>query len=307
MCFSDVLGSQILFIVMFDIQKNIQMKPKSCVVILLLISFVSFSQSKKIERLRDQTINIGKMLYRSEMASWYGTDVFLERHEERKSDIGGYFSYPDGELTKCIFFSKAETPKVIGTIIFDDTFNVEEAIVDGNIRSFNEVESEYYKIRTIAFKEINENKDGLYSFYKETSLNLIPFISQNEKKVYVLTGTTKSGVVLFGNDYLITFDKKNKISGQKKLHKSLVSVEYKGSVSAMHNHLPEYSELITETDICTLMLNQKFTNWESYYVISKEYVSIWNCKTAQLIVMTKKAWDTMNDNIKKLEEKKTSP
>lgn len=280
------------------------MKFISYITTLLLFCFFSQAQSKKIEKQKEQTVKEAKILYRSEMASWYGTDVFLERLEERKADIGGYFSYPEGEITKCVFFSKAATPKVIGTVIFDASFKVEEASIDGSIRSFTEVENEYYLIRSIALKEIRDNTDGLYSFYKETTLNLIPIVSESEKKVYVLTGTSKSGVVLFGNDYLLTFDKENKISNQEKLHKSLLTMEFKDSVSAMHSHLPEYDELITATDICTLMLYQKFTNWESYTVMSKDYVSIWNCKSAELIVMTRKAWDRMNDNIKKLEEKK---
>lgn len=277
---------------------------KKYIVILLLISSICFSQSRKIEKLRNQTVKEGKMLYRSEMASWYGTDAFLEKLSERKGDIGGYFSYPEGEKTKCVFFSKGDSPKIIGTISFDSIFSVEEAIIDGSIRDFSGLEKEYYQIRSLTLREINENKEGLYSFYKDTNLNLVPMIVENEKKVYIMTGTAKSGVVLFGNDYLLTFDKNNKILTQKKLHKSLLTTEYKGSDSAMHSHLPEFEELITATDICTLMVYQKFTNWETYYVMSKDYVSIWNCKKAELIVMTKKAWETMNDNVKKLEDKK---
>lgn len=265
---------------------------------------MSFSQSKRIEKLKDQTVKEAKILYRSEMASWHGTDAFMEKFSERKSDIGGYFSYPEEDKTKCVFFSKEASPKIIGTIAFDSIFSVEEAIIDGSVRSFTEIENKYYQIRTLTLQEVRNNKDGLYSFYKDTNLNLVPIISGNEKKVYILTGTSKNGVILFGNDYLLTFDTNNKILNQKKLHKSLLTMEYKGSESAMHSHLPEYDELISATDICTLMLNQKFTNWNTYYVMSEDYVSIWDCKRSELIVMTKKAWEKMSENINKLEEKK---
>ncbi|MDP1817975.1 MAG: hypothetical protein Q8K92_26215, partial [Leadbetterella sp.] len=46
----------------------------------------------------------GKRLYRSEMASWYGTDLFLEKHKDQSS-IGGYFSYTDNDISKCVFYS----------------------------------------------------------------------------------------------------------------------------------------------------------------------------------------------------------
>ncbi len=35
----------------------------------------------------------GKRLFRSEMASWYGTDIFMERFQHHKEKIGGYVSY----------------------------------------------------------------------------------------------------------------------------------------------------------------------------------------------------------------------
>ena len=57
------------------------------------------------------------------MASWYGTDLFLENYKNR-DNIGGYFSYTDNDISKCIFFSKADNPKVIGTISFDSTYNL---------------------------------------------------------------------------------------------------------------------------------------------------------------------------------------
>jgi hypothetical protein len=63
----------------------------------------------------------GKLLYRLEMASWYGTDLFLENYKKREN-IGGYFSYSDNDISNCIFFSKSDNPKVIGTISFIDYY-----------------------------------------------------------------------------------------------------------------------------------------------------------------------------------------
>ncbi|MBK8496279.1 MAG: hypothetical protein IPL50_15680 [Chitinophagaceae bacterium] len=52
-------------------------------------------------------VDEGKRLYRSEMASWYGTDVFLEVYKDQ-SNIGGYFSYEDAGNYKCISLKKTE-------------------------------------------------------------------------------------------------------------------------------------------------------------------------------------------------------
>ncbi len=204
----------------------------------------------------------GKLLYKSEMASWYGTDLFLENYEN-KEKIGGYFSYCDKEFIKCIFFLKADKPVVIGTIIFDSSFNVKTAKIDLKEREFSEIESDFYEIRNLAKNLIL--KDTLFKNYKNTNLNVIPLINGKDKKVYVLTGTSASGVVIFGNDYLITFSENNKVITKKQLHKNIIPIYYnKKEVDgkdegAVHSHLPETGEFITATDICTLMLYEKFT------------------------------------------------
>lgn len=115
-----------------------------------------------------------------------------------------------------------------------------------------------------------------------------------ERKVYVLTGPKQNGVVLFGNDYLLTFDKNNKLTLKKQLHKNLIPINYGGkdkegnpliSDEAIHSHLPETGEFITATDICTLMLYGKFAKWKTHNVVSSKYLNIWNCETNELSVI----------------------
>jgi len=48
------------------------------------------------------------------------------------------------------------------------------------------------------------------------------------KKVYVLTGPQQNGVVIFGNDYLLTFDKNNKLTLKKQLHRNIISIKFGG-------------------------------------------------------------------------------
>ena len=124
------------------------------------------------------------------MASWYGTDIFLERYSDRRENIGGYFSYTDADTSKCIFFSKGDDPKVIGTISFDSTYNTETASVSGAERVFTSNEFDLYTIRRKALDEINS--DTLFKVFENTNLNLIPFIDKDGKKVYVLTGPQKN-------------------------------------------------------------------------------------------------------------------
>ncbi len=275
---------------------------KTLTIILTLLSLSVFGQKNPTEEAQP-IVAEGKLLYKSEMASWYGTDLFLENYKNR-DNIGGYFSYTDNDISQCIFFSKSDNPKVIGTISFDSTYDVKTAKTDLSERDFTSNENDLYVIRKIALSEAKS--DTLFKRFKNTNLNFIPLINEKEKKVYVLTGPQKNGVVIFGNDYLLTFDKNNKLTLKKQLHKNIIPINFGGKEEegkqiegAMHSHLPETGDFITATDICTLMLYEKFAKWKTHNVVSKKYLNIWNCETDQLTVIT---MDTLN-KIKNDQEK----
>jgi hypothetical protein len=264
---------------------------KTLTIIFALFSLSVLSQNN-LTKEAQLIVAEGKLLYKSEMASWYGTDLFLEKFKDRQN-IGGYFSYSENEVSKCIFFSKSDNPKVIGAISFDETYDVKAAKIDLSERELTQNENDIYQIRKLALAEIISDS-VLFKQYENSNLNLIPLIDGKEKKVYVLTGPKQSGVVLFGNDYLLTFDKNNKLKIKKQLHKNLIPINYGGkdkegnslvSEEAMHSHLPETGDFITATDICTLMLFGKFAKWKTHNVVSRKYLNIWNCETNELSVI----------------------
>ena len=252
----------------------------------ILISANIFAQDK-LEKIAKPIVEDGKMLYRSEMASWYGTDLFLEKFKEQ-SKIGGYFSYSEKDQVKCVFISKENNSKVLGSVTFDNSFDTKKAVTDLNERNITETETDYFTLRKKTLEVIM--KDTLFKQFENMSLNIIPIISKGERKVYLLSGPKKNGVVIFGNDYLIEFDKNNNVKNKKPLHKNIIPIEFKKDegkdAETIHNHLPETGDFITPTDICTLMLYEKFAGWKNHLVISKKYVSIWNCKTDELFIMT---------------------
>lgn len=281
---------------------------KILTIFLTLAALSVFGQKNPTEEAQP-IVAEGILLYKSEMASWYGTDLFLEKFSDREK-IGGYFSYTDNDIAKCIFFSKAETPKVIGTISFDITYNVKTAKIDLKERDFTTNENDLYLIRKITLEELNSNTDEFFKFYQNTNPNIIPLINKEEKKVYILTGPTQNGIVIFGNDYLLTFSKDNKLKSKKQLHKNMIPIEY-GSheedqevVGAMHSHLPETGDFITATDICTLMLYAKFANWKTHNVVSQKYLNVWNCETNQLTVLPVNMIEKINKDQEKRNKKK---
>jgi len=249
----------------------------------------------------------GKMLYKSEMASWHGTDLFLEKYKNLER-VKGYFSYSEALVTKCIFFSRDSIPVVLGTIEFDTTFQVSTAKVNIEERAFSTKEKELHIIREKAMVEIQT--DTLFKTYSNTNLNLIPIINENKKKVYILTGPQEEGVVIIGNDYLILFDEENEVISKKKLHKNIIPIYYgeekegAEAIGAMHSHLPETGEFITATDICTLMMYSKYAKWKTHNVVSTKYLNIWNCETNNLVVLPMDVVKKINKDQEKRGKKK---
>ncbi len=117
-------------------------------ILLTLLTFLSLDLAAQKDPTKQarHIVDEGKRLYRSEMASWYGTDLFLAKYKDM-DNVGGYFSYTEDEISKCIFFSRSETPKVIGTISFDSTYNTKTAVSEISERTFTSYENELYMLR----------------------------------------------------------------------------------------------------------------------------------------------------------------
>lgn len=252
----------------------------------LLISSAAFAK-KDLVKIAAEIEAEGMMLYRLEKASWHGTDLFLEKYPYR-DNVGGYFSYMDQDTPKCIFVAKTSDPQVIGTIIFNKDFDLEQAKVIMTGRALTPIEQDIFELRKAAFDAMKTEAFKM-SYFKNTNPNIIPVVRGKDRKVYILTGPTNEGVIILGNDYLLDFDAKNKLKSAKQLHKNLIPLEYeKGTEGAVsiHNHSPETGDFITATDICTLMLYSDIAGWKQHYTISKKYCSIWDVKKQTLIIIT---------------------
>lgn len=232
-------------------------------------------------------------------------------HSKKKQKA--IFSYVEEDKAKCVFFSGDEIPRVVFSATFDSTFNIQTAKIDTIERKMTERELSLQVIRDKASVEVQS--DSLFLHYSNTSFNMIPLVEGDEKKVYVLTGPQVTGVVIFGNDYLLTFDKDNNLVSKKALHKNIIPIEYSQSESetdseelpigvTMHSHTKSTGELITPTDICTLMLYAKYAKWETHYVIGPNMISIWDCKKNNFATLTKEAFERISNDIEEKEDKK---
>ncbi len=270
------------------------MKTINLLAAFMLLSIACCAQTKNEREVLDE----GHRLYKTEMASWYGTDLFLEKFPSKRESVAGYFSYVDGEMATCVFYSRGSVPKTIASFSFDSTYNLKTAKIDDRERDLTGKEMDLVKLRSAVIAEYQ--RDTLFLSYENMHPNFIPLNDEKGKRVYVLTGPQKHNIVVFGNDYLITFDDQLNIKEKKRLHKNIIPIEYgdrtDGKVvdSTVHSHLPETGDLITPTDVCTLLLYSRFTGWKNHFVISDKYVSMWNCERNKLIVITTEAWKKLD-------------
>lgn len=252
----------------------------------------------------------GYALFKSEMASWKGTDLFREKFPHLQEQAGGYFSYTKGNLTNCIFFSNEKEPDILVQFSFEQTFNPEEVSILTDRKRMTDYEYDIFQIRKTAIEYTLNN--SMFKTYENTTLNFIPLIEGGEKKVFILTGPQQTGIVIFGNDYLINFNDNNEITAARQLHQDIIGIPFEpgkpDQLGGVHTHSKETGELITSTDICTLMLYSRYGDWSSHIVMAPNYVNLWSCKTNQLEVLTKKEFDKiyMNGATEAVEEQTKS-
>lgn len=272
---------------------------KIILLLLIISSTFSYSQNKKTEKI----LNEGKLLFRLEKGSWYGTDDMLARFSSKKDSIGGYLSYENGRnKINTIFFSRFDSNKILVRYEFDSLPKTKPIKIDSTNHLASDLEKSLIKIRQDARERAYSNEDKFFSFYEKTALNFIPVINENGRNVFVLTGPQISGVVLIGNDYKLEYNKKNEFVKKMKIHNSILQFPYKSenkenpTVSTYHSHV--VTEYISSTDICTLLLYKDYVEWKQHIVMSKKEVSIFDLEKESLFTMKRKDWEKINNHQK---------
>ena len=267
--------------------------------LLIISSTFAYSQNKETEKI----LNEGKLLFRLEKGSWYGTDDMLARFKTKKDSIGGYLSYENEEnKINTIFFSRFDSNKILVRYEFNSLPKTKPIKIDSTNHIASDLEKSLIKIRQDAKDRAYSNEDKFFSFYENTALNFIPVINENGRNVFVLTGPQVSGVVLIGNDYKLDYNKKDEFVKKMKIHNSILQFPYTSenkenpTVSTYHSHV--VTEYISSTDICTLLLYKNYVEWNQHIVMSEKEVSIFDLEKESLFTMKRKAWEKIYNNQK---------
>lgn len=223
------------------------------------------------------------------------TDSWLkEQDSDQVFKAGGFFSYEEANGQKCIVFSNDDSPVVLATLWFTGNPQREKVTIDSTHRLFSVQERDLYSIKMQAQQLVVSNA----GFKKEgnTCWNIIPFIDQDSRRVYVFADARSNGTVVFGNDYLLQFDEANQWQNTRALHQNTTPLNYREQkddepITTVHQHSGCAASCLTATDISTVMLYGKCANWKKHMVISKSHVSIWDCEKDELVTLSVKDWE----------------
>jgi hypothetical protein len=244
---------------------------KQILLLFVLASTVIYGQVKfskeEIKRKNDSILVEANLLYQYEKVAWVSTDYAHELNEVNKK-FGGYFIYQSGDTIKSIILDKKQENCIYDmSYINNFTTPTKELLVS---RALNEKEKELISLKNKLTDQIFTPKyeisivDG-YSY----NFQLIPY--ELGYKLYMISGTSKSDVIPFGNDYIFFADKNGIISSWRKFHSRLISMptKYEGETvrGITHSHLVK-EPFITATDICTFRLYGSISGIKMFKVLS---------------------------------------
>lgn len=245
------------------------------ILILLLLSLTTFGQENKLSEIEIQTKldsikSEGNLLYSLENASWNSTDIVKENKKNRKL-IGGYLTYKYADTVKTVFLNKNEDKVVIEYLFVNNAKKPSTQKL--NERDLNPTEIDLKTIKNNLNSQLADPKYGI-EVPTGFSLNLITIPFDKKFKTYLITGSNKSGVLPFGNDYLFVTDNEGKILETKKFHSRLIaqytSTEHGEMTISSHSHL-KTNPFISATDICTFKLYSPGTKLEKFSVYSPAF------------------------------------
>lgn len=243
---------------------------------------------------KDSIVMEAKKLLNARLVAKITESWLRELDNDNVLKAGGFFSYEEAGGQKCVLFSEEESPAVLITLWFPGSPCREKVSIDSARRLFTNQELNLYSIKKQAQQQVVSNA----GFRKEnnTRWNIIPLIDQHSSRVYVFAEARNNGTVVFGNDYLLSFDEANKWQTTRALHQNTIPLNYREEkddepITTVHHHSGCAASCLTATDISTVMLYGKCANWKKHMVISKSYVSIWDCEKDELVTLSVKDWE----------------
>jgi hypothetical protein len=228
----------------------------------------AFSQDENLQLKLDSIIAEADLMYKYEKAVWNSTDLLMA-DKKLKKYYGGYVVRHSGDSIFVTYFDKNQKECIARFKYIATNLNKpNDVIIESSPLSVAENE-----LLNIKSKMLNQLSDSKYNVTtpQEFKSNFVLIKEDTIYKLYLIMGTSKSGVIPFGNDYLFIANSKGEIINWKKFHSRMIPTmaEFNGQkvTESSHSHL-RTTPFITATDICTFRLYVQFTELEKFSVYS---------------------------------------
>ena len=261
------------------------MKKIGFLLILLTVSLWMFSQEDNLQAKLDSIITEADLLYRYEKSAWNSIDLLMA-DKKLKNNFGGYVVSHSGDTVFVTCVDKTKK-KSIARFTYTSRDLDKPCITKLESTPLTLLEKELLEIKIKIINQLSASKYNV-TIPQGYGTNFVLLESLNEFKLYILMGTSESGVIPFGNDYLFRTNKKGNITEWKKFHSKMIPAHAKGFESAVHFHSHlKTTPYITATDICTFRLYGKLCGMEEFGVIcaatGKNYKYNINTNTIEVI------------------------
>jgi hypothetical protein len=223
--------------------------------------------SIKIQKKLDEIVLEADILFRFEKAARLSVDIAMS-NSEVKQTYKDYLVYSTGDSLKAIIINNNNKCSYELTFLDDFDKPINEI---NKVRELTLLESKYLLVKSKMIKQVSEPKYKV-GCPEGFELNFILLPDGKKYKLYILTGTSQSNIIPFGNDYLFEANEKGKIKKWRKFHSRLIPMQTvmkngMKMISTAHSHLKS-EPYITATDICTFRLYGELCGQKEFRVYS---------------------------------------
>jgi len=228
----------------------------------------AFSQDENLQLKFDSIIAEADLMYKYEKAVWNSTDLLMA-DKKLKKNYGGYVVRHSVDSIFVTYLDKNQKESIARFIYISTNLN-KPCLLKMESSPMYDTEKDLLEIKA---KMLNQLSDSKYSvtFPQSFNPNFVLIKEDTIFKLYLIMGTSESGVIPFGNDYLFKANSKGEITFWEKFHSRMIPVmtEYDGQkvTESSHSHL-RTTPYITATDICTFRLYAQYTSLEKFSVYS---------------------------------------
>lgn len=248
--------------------RQIDMRNYLMLITTVFFSLNLFSQEENIQVKLDSILTEADLVYQYEKSVWNSTDIVLSNRNLKKN-LGGYIAHHSNDTITVTYLDKNQKESIARYSYKFDDFKKPLMTAIG-ASELTSLEKELFEIQG---KIINQLSDSEYNVTipQDYNPNLVLIKGRDEYRLYIIMGTTETGVIPFGNDYLFKANSKGEITYWKKFHSRMIPTlaEFEGQKvkESTHSHL-RTTPYITATDICTFRLYAQYTALKKFSVYS---------------------------------------